>query len=107
MLSSFSFYVHHEVVQIGSCAVQILIPCLIFQIGSCFLLYYFRMIFTECNPSTCPCKDQCSNQRLQKHEEQEGLQKFYTVDRGQGVLCKKDIATGKLKMDKLWSNKIL
>ena len=54
------------------------------------------MVYTECNPGTCPCGDHCSNQRIQRHEWAEGLQKINTVDRGQGVCASKLIDSGKL-----------
>lgn len=40
-----------------------------------------RMVFSECSPHLCPCKDKCSNQRIQKHEFAPGLEKFMTKDK--------------------------
>lgn len=40
-----------------------------------------RMVFSECSPQLCPCKDLCSNQRIQKHEWAPGLEKFMTKDK--------------------------
>ncbi|XP_076465119.1 uncharacterized protein LOC143296954 isoform X2 [Babylonia areolata] len=44
-----------------------------------------RVVFTECTPETCPCGDQCSNQRIQRQEWANNLEKFLTPDRGYGV----------------------
>ena len=40
-----------------------------------------RMVFAECSPQLCPCKEKCSNQRIQKHEFSPGLQKFMTKNK--------------------------
>lgn len=60
----------------------------------CIYFTCYRMMFTECNPSACPVKDQCTNQRFQKHEGIDSLEKFTTEDRGHGVRCTKDIPSG-------------
>lgn len=44
-----------------------------------------RLMYTECSPNLCPCGDQCSNQRMQKHDWSPGLERFLTSDRGWGV----------------------
>lgn len=40
-----------------------------------------RLIYTECSSQQCPCKDKCSNQRIQRHEWAPGLTKFMTKDK--------------------------
>ena len=54
-----------------------------------------RMVFTECNPSFCPCGDKCTNQRIQRHQWAEGLEKFTTENRGIGIRCAQSIQSGK------------
>ncbi|KAL8615961.1 hypothetical protein ACOMHN_034637 [Nucella lapillus] len=44
-----------------------------------------RVVFTECTPETCPCGEQCSNQRIQRQEWANNMEKFLTPDRGYGV----------------------
>lgn len=58
-------------------------------------LLIVRMVYTECNPSACPCGDRCDNQRIQKHQWVSGLEKFLTKDRGYGVKTSKAIKNGK------------
>lgn len=60
-----------------------------------------RMIYTECSPDLCSCADQCSNQRIQKHQFAPGLQKFLTKDRGFGVKTTKAVKAGDLIMEYL------
>lgn len=40
-----------------------------------------RMVYSECSPQLCPCKEFCSNQRIQRHEWAPGLEKFMTKDK--------------------------
>jgi hypothetical protein len=40
-----------------------------------------RMVYSECSPQLCPCKELCSNQRIQRHEWAPGLEKFMTKDK--------------------------
>ena len=54
-----------------------------------------RMVFIECNPNTCPCGEICRNQRIQRHDWAEGLEKFVTEERGYGVRTSKSISAGK------------
>ena len=61
-------------------------------------VFLHRMIYTECDPNTCPCGDLCGNQRLQKYECVEGLHKFPTEGRGVGVRTAQDIFQGKLRL---------
>nr|SZF06489.1 Bromo Adjacent Homology (BAH) domain contaning protein [Psoroptes ovis] len=44
-----------------------------------------RMMYQECWPQTCPAKDRCSNQRIQKHQWSPGLERFMTRHRGWGI----------------------
>ncbi|XP_066274110.1 histone-lysine N-methyltransferase ASH1L-like isoform X3 [Branchiostoma lanceolatum] len=53
-----------------------------------------RMSFMECSPNTCPCADQCANQRIQRHEWDQGLERINTKDRGYGVRSKTPIPQG-------------
>ena len=54
------------------------------------------MVFTECNPSYCPCKDKCTNQRIQRHQWADGLEKFTTENRGTGIRSSEKIISGTL-----------
>lgn len=54
------------------------------------------MMYVECTPQLCPCNDQCSNQRIAKHEWSPGLQRFMTRDRGWGIRTTEFIRNGKL-----------
>ena len=55
------------------------------------------MVYTECNPATCPSGDSCSNQGIQRHECAEGLKKFQTPDdRGLGVCASKSVEAGSM-----------
>ncbi|GFO35810.1 histone-lysine N-methyltransferase, partial [Plakobranchus ocellatus] len=60
-----------------------------------------RMIYTECSPSTCPLGENCSNQRIQKHEWAPGLVKVQTKDRGIGVVTKNSIKSGQFILEYL------
>lgn len=40
-----------------------------------------RMVFCECAPQLCPCKERCSNQRIQRHEYSPGLDRFMTREK--------------------------
>lgn len=53
-----------------------------------------RLVYTECLPGTCPCQEQCSNQRIQKLEWIAGLEKFPTPNRGYGVRTNQSVASG-------------
>ncbi|KAF6207622.1 hypothetical protein GE061_016069, partial [Apolygus lucorum] len=50
-----------------------------------------RMVYTECSPQSCPCKEKCSNQKIQRHEWSPGLMRFMTKDKGWGVKTKHSI----------------
>lgn len=45
----------------------------------------FRIMYTECSSSLCPCGDVCGNQKIQRHQWSPGLEKFVTKDRGFGI----------------------
>ncbi|XP_073493362.1 histone-lysine N-methyltransferase ASH1L isoform X2 [Phyllobates terribilis] len=47
-----------------------------------------RMILAECSPTTCPCEEQCSNQRIQKHEWVQCLERFRAEGKGWGIRTK-------------------
>ncbi|KAI8069418.1 hypothetical protein BC940DRAFT_236786 [Gongronella butleri] len=55
-----------------------------------------RMMFYECNPNTCPCGDQCSNQRFRKREFVKGLKVVKTDGRGWGLCTPHAIKQGTL-----------
>ncbi|XP_039291207.1 LOW QUALITY PROTEIN: uncharacterized protein LOC111050219 [Nilaparvata lugens] len=58
-----------------------------------------RLIYTECSPRLCPCKQHCSNQRIQRHEWAPGLVKFMTADKGWGVKTRHPIRTGEFILE--------
>uniref|UniRef100_T1IMB6 Ubiquitin-activating enzyme E1 C-terminal domain-containing protein n=1 Tax=Strigamia maritima TaxID=126957 RepID=T1IMB6_STRMM len=58
-----------------------------------------RMIFAECSPQTCPCGDQCSNQRIQRHDWCPGVVRFMTVDKGWGVKTKVSLKQGQFILE--------
>lgn len=58
-----------------------------------------RMIFAECSPDLCPCKEKCSNQRLQKHEWAPGLVKFMTEEKGWGIKTTSEVKSGELLLE--------
>ncbi|RWS15580.1 histone-lysine N-methyltransferase ASH1L-like isoform X3 [Dinothrombium tinctorium] len=51
-----------------------------------------RLMYVECSNDLCPCGDQCSNQRMMRHEWAPGLERFMTSDRGWGVRTNLPIA---------------
>ncbi|KAM8920883.1 histone-lysine N-methyltransferase ASH1L [Pelodytes ibericus] len=50
-----------------------------------------RMIFAECSPNTCPCGDQCHNQRIQRHEWVQCLERFRAEGKGWGIRTKEPL----------------
>ncbi|XP_069704596.1 uncharacterized protein ash1 isoform X2 [Periplaneta americana] len=58
-----------------------------------------RMVYSECSPQLCPCKEFCSNQRIQRHEWAPGLEKFMTKDKGWGVKTKYAIKCGEFILE--------
>ncbi|KAI9028869.1 hypothetical protein CLU79DRAFT_736471 [Phycomyces nitens] len=58
-----------------------------------------RMLFYECDPKSCPCKSQCSNQRFQRKEGTKELQIFLTRERGWGLRTLVDVNRGDLLVE--------
>jgi len=52
------------------------------------------MVYTECSPTVCPCGDECSNQRIQRHQSAVKFEKFLTENRGYGVKTVNAIQSG-------------
>ncbi|KAG9464638.1 hypothetical protein GDO78_019630, partial [Eleutherodactylus coqui] len=50
-----------------------------------------RMIFAECSPNTCPCGEECSNQRIQRHEWVQCLERFRAEGKGWGIRTKEQL----------------
>ncbi|KAM3910275.1 histone-lysine N-methyltransferase ASH1L isoform 2-T4 [Leptodactylus fuscus] len=50
-----------------------------------------RMIFAECSPNTCPCGELCSNQRIQRHEWVQCLERFRAEGKGWGIRTKEPL----------------
>ncbi|CAB4377226.1 SET domain-containing protein [Rhizophagus irregularis] len=57
---------------------------------------YNRVMFYECSPKDCPCKDKCSNQRFQKKERVKELEVIETPNKGFGLRTKVPIKKGQL-----------
>ncbi|XP_011176622.2 histone-lysine N-methyltransferase ash1 [Zeugodacus cucurbitae] len=53
-----------------------------------------RMVYTECSPSSCPSREKCRNQKIQRHEVAPGVERFMTTDKGWGVRTKMPIVKG-------------
>lgn len=53
-----------------------------------------RMVYTECNPETCPCQDKCQNTKIQRHIIAPGVERFMTTNKGWGVQAKLPITKG-------------
>uniref|UniRef100_A0A8C1GBJ7 Ash1 (absent, small, or homeotic)-like (Drosophila) n=1 Tax=Cyprinus carpio TaxID=7962 RepID=A0A8C1GBJ7_CYPCA len=60
-----------------------------------------RMIFAECSPSTCPCGDQCDNQRIQRHEWVHSLERFRAEGKGWGIRTKQSLRAGQFIIEYL------
>uniref|UniRef100_UPI00358EFC59 histone-lysine N-methyltransferase ASH1L-like isoform X2 n=1 Tax=Myxine glutinosa TaxID=7769 RepID=UPI00358EFC59 len=60
-----------------------------------------RMIFAECLASTCPCADCCSNQRIQRHEWVQCLERFRTLGKGWGIRTKEALREGQFIIEYL------
>ncbi|XP_055378610.1 histone-lysine N-methyltransferase ash1 isoform X2 [Condylostylus longicornis] len=58
-----------------------------------------RMVYTECFPSTCPCKDKCHNQKIQRHDVAPGTERFMTANKGWGVRTNLPIKKGTYIME--------
>ncbi|RIA87618.1 hypothetical protein C1645_433491 [Glomus cerebriforme] len=57
---------------------------------------YNRVMFYECSPKDCPCKDKCSNQRFQKKERVKELEVIETPNKGFGLRTKVPVRKGQL-----------
>ncbi|XP_069933658.1 histone-lysine N-methyltransferase ASH1L isoform X5 [Oryctolagus cuniculus] len=60
-----------------------------------------RMIFAECSPNTCPCGDQCCNQRIQRHEWVQCLERFRAEEKGWGIRTKEPLKAGQFIIEYL------
>lgn len=60
-----------------------------------------RMIFAECSPNTCPCGDQCRNQRIQRHEWVQCLERFRADGKGWGIRTKEPLKSGQFIIEYL------
>lgn len=60
-----------------------------------------RMSFAECSPSICPCADQCDNQRIQKHDWVQCLERFRAEGKGWGIRTKQLLRTGQFIIEYL------
>ncbi|XP_044304600.1 histone-lysine N-methyltransferase ASH1L isoform X2 [Varanus komodoensis] len=60
-----------------------------------------RMIFAECSPNTCPCGEQCCNQRIQRHEWVQCLERFRAEEKGWGIRTKESLKAGQFIIEYL------
>ncbi|KAG8542690.1 hypothetical protein GDO81_026267 [Engystomops pustulosus] len=60
-----------------------------------------RMIFAECSPNTCPCGEQCSNQRIQRHEWVQCLERFRAEGKGWGIRTKEPLKSSQFIIEYL------
>ncbi|XP_069506134.1 histone-lysine N-methyltransferase ASH1L isoform X2 [Ambystoma mexicanum] len=60
-----------------------------------------RMIFAECSPNTCPCGEQCCNQRIQRHEWVQCLERFRAEGKGWGIRTKEPLKSGQFIVEYL------
>ncbi|XP_017174991.1 histone-lysine N-methyltransferase ASH1L isoform X5 [Mus musculus] len=60
-----------------------------------------RMIFAECSPNTCPCGEQCCNQRIQRHEWVQCLERFRAEEKGWGIRTKEPLKAGQFIIEYL------
>lgn len=58
-----------------------------------------RLVYTECSPSSCPTRDKCRNQKIQRHEIAPGVERFMTENKGWGVRNKLPIKKGTYIME--------
>ncbi|NXE41580.1 ASH1L methyltransferase, partial [Ptilorrhoa leucosticta] len=66
-----------------------------------FPVVSFRMIFAECSPNTCPCGEQCCNQRIQRHEWVQCLERFRAEEKGWGIRTKEPLKAGQFIIEYL------
>ena len=57
-----------------------------------------RAIFMECTKTTCPCRNFCKNQRIQKQEYSE-VKVFHAAEKGHGLEAVQDIKPGQFVME--------
>ncbi|KAL9982434.1 hypothetical protein ACROYT_G004474 [Oculina patagonica] len=57
-----------------------------------------RMLQFECNPTRCPSKENCQNQRFQKRQYAD-CEPFRTLHRGWGLRCKEDVKKGQFVIE--------
>ncbi|XP_018420740.1 PREDICTED: histone-lysine N-methyltransferase ASH1L [Nanorana parkeri] len=60
-----------------------------------------RMIFAECSPNTCPCGEHCSNQRIQRHEWVQCLERFRAEGKGWGIRTKEPLRSSQFIIEYL------
>ncbi|KAL4674447.1 hypothetical protein H8959_018381, partial [Pygathrix nigripes] len=60
-----------------------------------------KMIFAECSPNTCPCGEQCCNQRIQRHEWVQCLERFRAEEKGWGIRTKEPLKAGQFIIEYL------
>ncbi|NXL89619.1 ASH1L methyltransferase, partial [Alectura lathami] len=60
-----------------------------------------RMIFAECSPNTCPCGERCCNQRIQRHEWVQCLERFRAEEKGWGIRTKEPLKAGQFIIEYL------
>eukprot|EP00061_Rhincodon_typus_P018097 g47122.t1 len=59
------------------------------------------MIFAECAPNTCPCDERCCNQRIQRHEWVQCLERFRAEGKGWGIRTKEALKAGQFIIEYL------
>ncbi|XP_019720909.1 histone-lysine N-methyltransferase ASH1L isoform X2 [Hippocampus comes] len=60
-----------------------------------------RMSFAECSPSTCPCREHCDNQHIQRHEWVQCLERFRAEGKGWGIRTKESLRSGQFIIEYL------
>ena len=60
-----------------------------------------RMSFAECSPSICPCREQCDNQHIQRHEWVQCLERFRAEGKGWGIRTKEALRSGQFIIEYL------
>lgn len=73
-----------------------------YHVSWCTVIPFFsRMIFAECSPNTCPCGEQCCNQRIQRHEWVQCLERFRAEEKGWGIRTKEPLKAGQFIIEYL------
>lgn len=75
--------------------------CIFIESFAFLIMSFQRMSFAECSPSTCPCADQCDNQRIQRHEWVQCLERFRTEGKGWGIRTKEPLRAGQFIIEYL------